>query len=88
MSSGRCRRNVILHSVYSSQEGIYQGLAVDPLIENKVTHVTELLSIGDKVEQCIDGTSIVASIVLEFDNMDDLYVSTPQIQDLVHVKLS
>ena len=27
-------------------------------------------------------------VVLEFDNMDDLYVSTPQIQDLVHVKLS
>lgn len=88
LSSERCSRYVILHSVYSQKAGHYQGLKFDPLIENKITNVTELLSVGDKVEKCIDGTSIVASIVLEFDTIEELYAYTPKIMDYVHVELS
>ena len=78
----------IMHSVYSRQEGIYKGLRIDSSIENKVTKVTELLSVGDKVEKCIDGSSIVATVDLEFDSMEELYYYTPKIMEGIHVELS
>ena len=76
-----------MHSVYSREAGIYQGLRFDTSLSCHVTKVTELLFIGDKVERCVDGTSIVASVDLEFDSMDELYAFTPRINDGIQVKL-
>lgn len=88
MDSERHPRFAIMHSVYSRQEGYYKGLSIDPSIENKVTRRTELLSVGDKVEKCINGSSIVASVDLEFDSLEDLYYFTPKIVDGIQVELS
>ena len=44
--------------------------------------------ICDKVEKCVDGTSIVASVMLEFDNMEELYDVTPKVIDSIHVELN
>ena len=88
LTSERHNRFAVLHSVYSQKEGIYNGLTFDPLIKDKITNVTELLSVGDKVEKCIDGTSIVASVDLEFNSVEELYDYTPKIMDGIHVKLS
>lgn len=88
MASPRERRYAIMHSVYSQEAGIYQGLMFDTSLSCHVTRVTELLSIGGKVERCVDGTSIVASVDLEFDTMDELYAFTPRIIDGIQVKLS
>ena len=63
-------------------------MTIDPTISAHVTNVTELLSVGDKVEKCVDGTSIVASVDLEFDSLDELYEITPQVIDSIHVELS
>ena len=88
MAMERHYRYVIMHSVYSREEGIYQGLRYEPLIKDKIANVTELLSVGDKVEKCIDGSSIVASVDLDFDSMEELYDVTPIVIDSIHVELS
>ena len=88
VSSERKNHCCMMHSVYSQKEGLYKGLTIDPTISAHVTNVTELLSAGDKVEKCVDGTSIVASVDLEFDNLDELYDMTPQVIDSIHVELS
>jgi biotin carboxylase len=88
VSSERKSRYYIMHSVYSQKEGSYKGLTIDSTISAYVTNVTELLSAGDKVEKCVDGTSIVASVDLEFDSLDELYEITPQVIDSIHVELS
>ena len=87
-SSERKSSYCIMHSVYSQKEGLYKGLKIDPTISAHVTNVTELLVAGDKVEKCVDGTSIVASVDLEFNNLDELYDITPQVIDSIHVELS
>ena len=87
-ASERNCRYVILNSVYSKIEGHYKGLAFDNSIKNKITNVTELLSVGDKVEKCVDGTSIVASVMLQFDSIEELYDITPEVIDGIHVELS
>ena len=88
MESVRHPRFAIMHSVYSRQEGYYKGVRIDPSIENKVTRINELLSMGEKGEKCIDGSSIVASVDLEFDSLEELYYFTPGIVDCIQVELS
>ncbi len=88
LTSEHHSRFAVLHSVYSQKEGIYNSLTFDPLIKDKITNVTELLSAGGKVEKCIDGTSIVASVDLEFNSVEELYDYTPRIMDDIHVELS
>lgn len=81
-------RYVIMDSVYSQTDGYYKGLTFDDFIKPKITSVKELLSVGDRVVKCIDGTSIVASVLLECDNMDELYDLAPKTIDGIHVELS
>ncbi len=88
MTSERSQKFSILHSVYSKKEGYYQGLKFATSIKDKITNIIELLAKGDKVEKCIDGTSIVASVDLEFDSLEDLYAYTPIINDCIQVELS
>lgn len=88
MSSGRENHNCIMHSVYSRKDGIYRGVTIDSAIKAHVAVVTELLSAGDMVKKYVDGTCLVASIMLEFDNMEELYDLTPKVIDGIHVELS
>lgn len=88
MATPRSYRYVILNSVYSNKGGIYKGLRFDPSIKDHVRGVKELLLVGDRVEKCVDGTSIVASVMLEFNSMEELYSITPQVIDSIHVELS
>lgn len=88
MSSGRESHNCIMHSVYSQKDGMYNGLSIDPTITEYVTIITELLSVGDKLKKYVDGTSIVASVMLEFDSVKELYDVTPKVIDSVHVVLN
>lgn len=88
MAQKRNCRYAIMSSVYSQKEGIYKGLTFDPSIKERITNVAELLSVGDKVERCVDGTGIVASVDLEFDSSEELYDFTPRIIDSIHVELS
>lgn len=81
-------RFAIMHSGYSQKDGIYKGLTFDSVIKNRITAVRELLKVGDKVDRCVDGTSIVASVDLEFESMEELYDSSPRILDCIHVELS
>ncbi len=88
LATPRNYRYVILNSVYSPTEGVYKGLRFDSSIKDNIRDVKELLSIGDKVEKCVDGTSIIASVMLEFDNVEELYYVTPKVIDSIHVELS
>lgn len=88
MATHRNYRYVIMNSVYSPKEGIYKGLIIDSPIKDNVEEINELLSIGDGVIKCVGGTSIVASVMLEFDNMEVLYDMTPKVIDSIHVELS
>lgn len=88
LATPRNYRYVILNSVYSPTEGVYKGLRLDSSIKDNIRDVKELLSIGDKVEKCVDGTSIIASVMLEFDNVEELYYVTPKVIDSIHVELS
>lgn len=88
MATPRSYRYVILNSVYSPKEGAYKGLKFAPSIKDYIRDVKYLLSVGDKVEKCVNGTSIVASVVLEFDNMEELYYITPKVIDSIQVELS
>lgn len=88
MATPRSYRYVILNSVYSPKEGAYKGLKFAPSIKDYIRDVKDLLSVGDKVEKCVNGTSIVASVVLEFDNMEELYYITPKVIDSIQVELS
>ena len=88
MATPRDYRYVILNSVYNREEGVYKGLRFDSSIKDHVRGVKELLSVGDQVEKCVDGTSIVASVMLEFDNMKELYDITPKVADSIHVELN
>lgn len=78
----------IMHSVYSQKDGIYRGLTFDSRIKDKITEVREMLKVGDKVHRCVDGTSIVASVDMEFDSLKDLYDYSPRIIDSIYVELS
>jgi len=88
MATPRSYRYVIMNSVYSPKEGAYKGLKFAPSIKDYIRDVKDLLSVGDKVEKCVNGTSIVASVVLEFDNMEELYYITPKVIDSIQVELS
>lgn len=87
MASEHRHRFSMMHSVYSQKEGLYQGLKFESLVKSKITNIRELLSVGDKVERCVDGTSILASIDLEFDSLEELYDFTPKMADCIHVEL-
>ena len=88
LTTKRNCRYVIMNSVYSPKEGVYKGLRFDSSIKDKIKEVRELLSVGDKVEKCVDGTSIVASVMLEFNSMEELYDISPIVIDNIHVELS
>lgn len=88
LATSRNYRYVILNSVYCPEEGVYKGLSFDSSIKENVKDVRELLTVGDKVEKCVDGTNIVASVMLEFDSMEELYDVTPKVIDSIHVELS
>lgn len=87
ISSERHYRYAIMHSVYSQEEGFYRGLRYEPFIKDKITNVTEFLSVDDKVEKCIDGSSIVASVDIDFGSSDELYAFTSRIINGIHVEL-
>ena len=86
-TSERPHRFAMMSSVYSQKAGVYQGLAFDPLIRDKIKDVRQLVSAGEAVEKCIDGTSIVASIDLEFDSMEELDAFTPLVVDGIRVRI-
>ncbi len=86
-TSERPHRFAMMSSVYSQEAGVYQGLAFDPLIRDKIKDVRQLVSAGEAVEKCIDGTSIVASIDLEFDSMEELDAFTPLVVDGIRVRI-
>ena len=88
MTSDRSCQFAAMHSVYSQKDGLYKGLKFDSVIKEKITNVTELLSVGDKVERCVDGTSIVASVNFEFDSLEELNDFTPQIMGGIQVELT
>lgn len=88
MATRRTYRYVIMNSVYSPEEGTYKGLAIDSSTKDNVKEIRELLSVGDRVQKCVDGSSIVASVMLEFNSMEELYSITPQVIDSIHVELS
>lgn len=87
-TSERSFRYAVLDSAYSQHEGIYKGLKLNPLIIDKITNITELYSVGDRVEKCVDGTGIVASVALEFDSLQELYDYSPLIIDCIQVDVS
>ena len=88
ISSERKSRFVIMNSVYSQKSGVYKGLKCDKLVKDKVINITELLPIGDRVSECVDGTGIVASVMFECDSLKELYDLTPQINECIQVDLS
>lgn len=88
ISSNLKRQNCIMHSVYSQKEGIYKGLSIKPVIKAYVTAITEMLSVGDKVKKYVDGTSVVASVLLDFNSLKELYDITPIVNDGIFVELS
>lgn len=59
---------VIKQTSFSYETGIYNGIYIDDIIKSNVVRINEIKQIGDKVEKCIDGTSLVAIIDLVFNS--------------------
>ena len=87
ISSERTGRYVIMNSVYSPKSGVYKGLKCDKTVKDKIINITELLPIGDRVSECVDGTGIVASVMIECDSLKELYDLTPQINECIQVDI-
>lgn len=58
------------HSVFAHSSGVYKGISCLPIIQNYVTNIEERVSGGDKVEECENGTNVLAFVDLEFDSYE------------------
>ena len=79
---------VVKHTVFSRYSGIYHGLFISDEVKKYVKRLVELKNIGDKVDECVNGTNLVAIVDLFFDNALDQQRITSNIFDYIHVILA
>ena len=58
------------HSVFTHSPGVYKGIHCSPVIQNYVYNIEERISHGDKVEECSNGTDVLAFVDLEFESYE------------------
>lgn len=80
-------RYIIKQTTFSQFDGVYDGLSIDQEIEDYIYRKIEFLKKGDTVERCIDGTSLVAIVDLEFKNQESERAVYNRMNELIKVKL-
>lgn len=58
------------HSVFAHSPGVYKGISCSPVIQNYVNNIEERVSCGDKVEECSNGTDVLAFVDLKFESYE------------------
>lgn len=81
-------RYAIKQTTFSSESGKYAGLFIDESVAKYVTRTLEYLKIGDEVEKCVDGTSLVAIVDLIFPTFEEQLKYYEKINDLIRIKVN
>lgn len=79
-------RNIIKQTVFSQYDGTYIGLNIDPKVKDMVYRIVECKQKGELVQRCVDGTSLVAIVDMEFLNRDKQLDVYDKINELVMAK--
>ena len=58
------------HSVFAHSPGVYKGIRFSPEILKYVKNTEERTSFGEKVEDCRNGTNVLAFVDLEFESYE------------------
>ena len=58
------------HSVFAHSNGVYKGISLSPMIKNHVTNIEERMVYGEIVEECENGTNVLAFVDLEFESYE------------------
>ena len=75
------------HSVFSRDEGIYDGLYIAEEIKDFVCGIEENFNKGEKVLICEDGTDAVARIDFEFHTLEEQNKYAYSIENYIYPKL-
>ena len=79
-------RNIIKQTVFSQYNGNYEGLSIDSKLKDVVYRVVECKHEGEVVQRCVDGTSLVAIVDMEFPSRKEQLDVYDKVNDLVIVK--
>lgn len=77
----------IKHVVFSDQNGIYDGLSIDERLKGCITEIKELKGKGVEIEKCINGSSLVAIVDMEFPDLVRQHEVYDKMENLIKVKL-
>lgn len=66
----RQSRYITYYPIFSRKNGVYKGVHVLPPIEQYVVRVDNKLSVGESMEACVNATSVVAFVLLEFPDRE------------------
>ena len=77
---------IIKQTTFSQFNGRYDGLAIDPCVKDFVYRINEKKVIGDKVDMCIDGQSLVAIVDMKFPDRQSQLRVYDKMNTLVTVK--
>lgn len=80
-------RYAIKQTTFSAKSGKYTGLDIDESLAKYVTRTNECLKEGDEVEQCVDGTSLVAIVDMVFPTFEEQVNVYERINELIKVKV-
>ena len=79
-------QNIIKQTTFSQYDGKYDGLKIDPIVKDYVYRIVEKKGMGEKVDRCIDGQSLVAIVDLKFPDRQSQLKVYDKINDLITVK--
>lgn len=79
-------RSIIKQTVFSQYDGKYDGLLIDPLVDGHIYRTFEFVKRGDVIKQCVDGTSIVAIVDMEYQSREEQLFVYDKMNELISVK--
>jgi biotin carboxylase len=81
-------RNIIKQTAFSQYDGKYVGLSVDSKLKDRVYRIVECKQDGEAVQHCVDGTTLVAIVDMEFPSRKEQLDVYDKINKLVMVQTS
>ena len=79
--------NIIKQTTFSQYKGKYNGLAIDKCVKDYVYRINENKVMGETVDMCIDGQSLVAIVDMKFPDRQSQLKVYDKMNALVTVKI-
>lgn len=78
---------IIKQTTFSQYDGQYDGLKIDTCVKDYVYRIVEKKEMGENVDRCVDGQSLVAIVDLKFPDRQSQLNVYDKMNDLITVKI-